>query len=555
MKTGLKNNTALLEKFHTEIIKYKDTYNDYKNNKILSLEFKNETNKYYKMYTKNDFKTIIKKIGFEMNDFIQIIMYSLSKNNNTQYIEYQIINNELNIIIKYKNDFMSFDIELKLPSIWSSNNLNGLEIKLQHSENKIIRLENKFKKVETLLCVTQKQIYQTLQIIEQLKDKRCSMNWENNNHNNIWCNICEMDISIIHYNNHLNSHKHVKCLRDNEMRAALNHWRNIRTKSIGYYGNTSLCIDDNLWYGQGCLLCLKEIQYKSWYKHKNSISHLKKFKTNPIIATFKRKYIPGQVIPVLYTHDYCDRICNYYDGKLKKLVLGEQDFSFTLSLVKLINDGSNIIGTSYLDEYNPFSKEKELTAYADDGERSKYVRHTLPSHNGILMRNLDILKYQYNTIIGHGIDATNLYYSLKKKNIYKYKFDIIIFPFPRVNLKRGIEFKNSLLIQGFFNELRINRNYLMNNNGYIHIIVLNTQFYEWDIYNISYENGFILEYCLYFDFQMLPEYGPRDVSGKEWKPKKGETLLCVFKYNNNFNINNDYILKQLNSINNDILSL
>ena len=261
-------------------------------------------------------------------------------------------------------------------------------------------------------------------------------------------------------------------------------------------------------------------------------------------------YTIDERIPKLCTAEHFLKIGNYIKGS-KILILGEQDFSYTLSLCNLLNSGDNIIGTSYLKAYNPMSTEPEQYP-SDDGIRANYFRWTLPSHEGVLEYNLMLLK-QYNATIGHGIDGTKLYESLNNNNLYNGRFDIIVFPFPRASLKRGLDFRNSTLIQGFFNSVRINKEHILYPNSQIQLIILENQFNEWDITNIAAENGFILKWRSCVDFNLLKGYQPRELSGKKWNPEKNNPRLLVFLWDINFNYNNNKQLIQLNSVNHQAL--
>lgn len=206
-----------------------------------------------------------------------------------------------------------------------------------------------------------------------------------------------------------------------------------------------------------------------------------------------------------------------------------------------------MVGTSYLGAFDANASEPEEHP-ADDGIRANYFRKTLPSHNGQLQQNLKLLA-TYGAKTAHNIDATKLYECLHsaKPKVYCGPFDIIVFPFPRASLKRGLDFRNSTLIQGFFNEIRIHRESLLYPLSQIQMIVLDNQFKEWDVANIAKENGWTLKWRCCINFSSLPQYQPRELSGKAWNPKTAR--LLVFLWDEHFDKNKEKKLFALNETN------
>lgn len=213
----------------------------------------------------------------------------------------------------------------------------------------------------------------------------------------------------------------------------------------------------------------------------------------------------------------------------------------------MLQTGDNLVGTSYLGAFDANASEPEEHP-ADDGIRANYFRRTLPSHQGQLQHNLNLLS-QYHASTAHNIDGTKLWECLKdaKPPVYTGPFDIIVFPFPRASLKRGLDFRNSTLIQGFFHEIRARRSELLYPLSQIQMIVLDNQFKEWDIANIAKENGWTLKWRCCINFSSLPQYQPRELSGKAWNPKTAR--LLVFLWDTEFDKSTESALNRLNQIN------
>jgi len=134
--------------------------------------------------------------------------------------------------------------------------------------------------------------------------------------------------------------------------------------------------------------------------------------------------------------------------------------------------------------------------------------------------------------------------------VYCGPFDIIVFPFPRSSLKRGLDFRNSTLIQGFFHELRVHRKELVYEMSQVQMICLDNQFAEWDVANIARENGWVLKWRCCVDFAAMPGYQPREISGKAWKSVAAKSArLLVFLWDANFDEKRVEKLDSLNGIN------
>eukprot|EP00485_Elphidium_margaritaceum_P013116 CAMPEP_0202694576 /NCGR_PEP_ID=MMETSP1385-20130828/8401_1 /ASSEMBLY_ACC=CAM_ASM_000861 /TAXON_ID=933848 /ORGANISM="Elphidium margaritaceum" /LENGTH=697 /DNA_ID=CAMNT_0049350445 /DNA_START=418 /DNA_END=2511 /DNA_ORIENTATION=+ len=369
----------------------------------------------------------------------------------------------------------------------------------------------------------------------------------------VWCDPCHQWFEVHIFDSHLQGKKHTKNIQAFSFRKVLKHWQSVRTDVLHELSGKNiqeLAKDDNLWYAQICLCCLSEVQHMAWKQHAYGQIHLSNFTKAPRVVSLPRKMPPGNegcsAIPNMFGDKYLVQILNYVPGS-KILVLGEQDFSFSLAVCNMLQSGVNVVGTSYLGAYDATSTEPEEHP-ADDGLRANYFRRTLPSHNNKLEYNLQLLKSS-GARVAHSIDATKLLECLSavQPPLYCGPFDIIVFPFPRASLKRGTDFRNSTLIQGFFYELNRNREKLLYAMSQVQMIILDNQFKEWDIANIAKENGWTLRWRCCVNFASLPPYQPRELSGKAWSPK--DARLLVFLWDEHFEKQTQTKLTRLNEMN------
>lgn len=210
----------------------------------------------------------------------------------------------------------------------------------------------------------------------------------------------------------------------------------------------------------------------------------------------------------------------YREG-YRVLVLGEQDFSYSLAVA---NAECEVVGSSYMEAYDPNIPDPN-PSQLDDGDREVYVQKTLSSMNGDLERNLKICE-EKNVIVRHGVDATQLKKTLYSQGI-EGDFDVIAFPFPRASLFRGCDPANSLLVKDFFTNIIEDK--VLRPGGLVQLVMLEGQFQDWDVFQVSRDAGFKLEYAVYVDFTKFQPYRPRDLLGKAFSPK--DVLLIIFKWN------------------------
>eukprot|EP01084_Bolivina_argentea_P297285 512131_1 len=343
---------------------------------------------------------------------------------------------------------------------------------------------------------------------------------------NVFCNTCNKWFAHHYFASHLEGKRHKKSIQSIQLKEKIKQWQTTRTKPIEHSTYSSediqtLSMDNNLWYAQSCLICLVEVHISLWKQHINGKIHQMNFKNSARIITMKRVI----VVPIQYSEQYFIRVLNY-TSRTKVLVLGEQDFSYSVAICTLLQTGHNILATSYLAALDTNTPEDNSIS-TTDGERINYCRKTLPFCNGILQKNLNLLS-EFEAQIAYKIDATNIYECICNANIYNSPFDIVTFPFPRTSLKRGVDVRNSLLIHGFFSEITKHRHQLLHKSSQIQIITLDKQLNEWDIATVAMDNGWTLKWRCSVNFASLPHYQPREVNGKAWKPKMASLLVFMW---------------------------
>eukprot|EP00930_Biecheleria_cincta_P064350 TRINITY_DN4991_c0_g1_i1.p1 TRINITY_DN4991_c0_g1~~TRINITY_DN4991_c0_g1_i1.p1 ORF type:complete len:690 (-),score=87.93 TRINITY_DN4991_c0_g1_i1:154-2178(-) len=276
------------------------------------------------------------------------------------------------------------------------------------------------------------------------------------------------------------------------------------------------------WYCQVCLCCLAECSYRSYVSsHMNGAAHRKKF-----IQAGGYAFKPGVLRPDpnLERPLESGTIARFTScagfAKSRVLSLGEQDYSFSLAIARLqvaTMQEARLVATSYLAAHDPNEPEVHIK---DDGMRAWYSRKSLPGMDGALQRNIDEAHAMGATVL-HGIDATDLPGTLLP--VCGETFDLIVFSFPRASLQRSVQPKNSRLLRNFFRS--VNETQILEPKGKIGIVLLRTQYAEWDTACVALEAGYHLT-----DQSTLPDgfYQGREMSGKifdSWKAIGAEIYM------------------------------
>lgn len=268
------------------------------------------------------------------------------------------------------------------------------------------------------------------------------------------------------------------------------------------------------WYCQTCLVCLKECDWNVYMgTHKNGAAHKKQYMADGGYSLKEGVLRPNPQLTKPLANGTIPRFisCTGF-ARSKVLALGEQDYSFSLSIAKLQaqTGGTQLVATSYLAAHDPDEPEIHVR---DDGMRAWYSRRSLPSMEGALQKNIDDCR-NLGGVVLHSVDATDLPGTLLTQTGDTY--NVIVFPFPRASLQRGCQPKNPRLIRNFFRS--VNEAEILEPGGKIGIVLLRTQFAEWDIACLGLEAGFHL-----VDQATLPDgwYQGREMSGKIFDSWKG----------------------------------
>jgi 25S rRNA (uracil2634-N3)-methyltransferase len=201
------------------------------------------------------------------------------------------------------------------------------------------------------------------------------------------------------------------------------------------------------------------------------------------------------------------KFCGAYTNEHTILVIGDGDFSFSLSICKKLESGLKIMTTSY------DSHEIVTTKYP---ESIKFIEEIQELGSTVL----------------HGVDAVDLRNTLVFPEGCPIKFDRIIFQFPLVYSQGTKEaytadpdncIRNRRLIREFFHSATS----LLNENGQIHISSKETKPYlEWAIEKLAIGMepfGYLLKYE--FNKDDFPQYKCKNVGCNDAFP-----LTAAFTY-------------------------
>lgn len=307
-----------------------------------------------------------------------------------------------------------------------------------------------------------------------------------------------------------------------EILGEVEEWRSMRLERIGDGDDLPGPTDFGYWYGQMCLVCLKTVNLQAWDIHSKGSAHVAKYETLMMkkrneaprpTPTFKERLLgteyfmrtAGWHAPSTMLPHMCPSI----------LTVGEMDWSFSLAVARLRPRGAHIVATSHLKRHDP--KEPEIHPQ-DDAERHRYRRFSLPSMGGTLFKNMEEFKDRGGQVV-YSVDAMDLEGTLRVKRV-EGGFANIIFPLPRATLQRSSDPRNSRLLRNFF--LSCRQHGFLLPKGQIQLIMLSSQYEEWDIACMAADAGMYLAARAEMPVDF---YQAREVSGKPWVPI-GAELLC-----------------------------
>lgn len=129
----------------------------------------------------------------------------------------------------------------------------------------------------------------------------------------------------------------------------------------------------------------------------------------------------------------------------------------------------------------------------------------------------------------HSVDARDLQRTLLARYIPG-GFTKVVFPFPRGSLNRGVDARNTDLLQRFF--VSATNDLILKKFGQVHLIMIisekgTDQFSAWGVQDLAEQNGMYFCGSSIFDPNSLPPYQPRDLCGRPWNPYLAK--LYIFK--------------------------
>ncbi|KAL5548723.1 hypothetical protein UlMin_003954 [Ulmus minor] len=169
-----------------------------------------------------------------------------------------------------------------------------------------------------------------------------------------------------------------------------------------------------------------------------------------------------------------------YSSDHQILLVGEGNFSFSLSLARSFGSASNIFATS-LDPY--------------DAVIIKYSE---------AKSNLEKLK-ELGASLSHGVDATNME---NHRDLRMRKFDRVIFNFPHAGFHAKEDNPNMIMMhRGLVYGFLRNAKSMLRAYGQIHVNHKTTfPYYHWNIVELAFQNSLVLIECVDFMKKDYPGY-------------------------------------------------
>lgn len=283
-------------------------------------------------------------------------------------------------------------------------------------------------------------------------------------------------------------------------------WRDKFSKPVNYpvepEQSVAFSRNLNLWFGQFCLVCERELSHKSAGPHFRGKSHLRKYQLLPVKATYERVdpiFVPinqysyrevtnehKKPFPLFGRSAYNGRPHNFlhslgFDAKSNDkriLVLGDFDMTFSIGLKK-IAPKNNIFCA-------PFKFDAE----------DNRVQMNLKTCSEKKIEVLKDLK------------------SFEPEGNFKFDepFDKVFILFPRVSYLTNLaDPLNSRFLQKVFRN--VNKSSVIRPDGYLYILMKRREFIDWDISTIALQEKLYLQRASFHQNQALHPFQPRQPSG------------------------------------------
>lgn len=184
-----------------------------------------------------------------------------------------------------------------------------------------------------------------------------------------------------------------------------------------------------------------------------------------------------------------EKWAKHYSSNHQILLVGEGDFSFSLSLAMSFGSASNIVASS-LDSYDALIK--------------KYKR---------AKSNLGLLHY-FGAQLLHGIDSINMKFHM---NLRMRKFDRIVYNFPHAGFLGKednplVIMMHKNLVRGFF----MNASGMLFPNGEVHVSHKTGHPFDcWNLEELATQSGLKLLECIEFKIEDYPGYNNKRGDGRD----------------------------------------
>ncbi|XP_020220540.1 uncharacterized protein LOC109803398 [Cajanus cajan] len=194
----------------------------------------------------------------------------------------------------------------------------------------------------------------------------------------------------------------------------------------------------------------------------------------------------------------------HYSSDHQILLVGEGDFSFSLSLAKSFGSAANIVASS-------------LNSYDDVIKMYKHAKS-----------NLDDL-HKLGACLLHGVDATKM---KLQSDLKMRSFDRVIFNFPHAGFHgreddTSLIKKHKVLVRGFFN----NASRMLRADGEIHVSHKNTApFTNWNIEQLAKQCFLKLKECVDFKREDYPGYNNKRGDGHKCDEPFPLGVCCTYKF-------------------------
>mmetsp|Transcript_26596 Transcript_26596/g.56349 ORF Transcript_26596/g.56349 Transcript_26596/m.56349 type:complete len:583 (+) Transcript_26596:105-1853(+) len=291
----------------------------------------------------------------------------------------------------------------------------------------------------------------------------------------------------------------------------------------------------DLWYGEACLVCLRHCPLEQYKHHAKSAKHQDNYWSagglalrtteaanssatararrppSPLPSDRRERWARGEQDEELELEFW--EVSGLAGGRV--LILGEADFSFSAAVAAKKHQASGkdgwadgpaaVVATTLFSEYDPMEPEVWLSR----GQAVWYPRRSLSSFGGLLEKHLEVLRAADAEVL-YEVDATELAGTLSRRTIEN--FDTVVFPFPQAS--PCSDGQNAILIRRFFrNVARVLKD---SPNSRVQIMILESQYVDWDIELLAQEANLILDTWLPLPMNI---YTIRFLAGKAWRPR------------------------------------